>query len=265
MIRRILNAVRPQKLSEANALIQQACAFERYSEHKFTYKNFAFEVSDFLSVAWQLKEYFEDQRLNFVSASGSPRIIDCGANVGVSVLYFKHLFPKAVISAYEPDPNIYKYLVKNMKANTVKDVELINKAVWINNEGIEFGSEGADSGSLYFEGNKISLPSQRLREVLALEQKVDLLKMDIEGTEVDVILDCNDLLKKVKYLFVEYHSWKKNEQSLQQMLDVLTKNGFRYYIHSIGHQSEKPFMGIDSYNGMDVQLDIYAVNETAKT
>ena len=48
------------------------------------------------------------------------------------------------------------------------------------------------------------MPTCRLRDYLT--QRVDLLRLDIQGAEVDVLLDCADLLGHVQYLAVDYHS-----------------------------------------------------------
>jgi FkbM family methyltransferase len=262
MLRRIYRAINPPRISEEDSLIEVAKKTERYNPCEFNYKKYKFFVSDFLSVSYQIKEYFSDERMKFTTPSKSPLIVDCGANVGVSVIYFKQLFPSAKIIAFEPDPTIASYFKKNIAENKINDVHLSEKAVWKNNDGINFGIEGADGGSIFFEGEKkIHIPTIRLRDLLAEHKIIDLLKIDIEGAEVEVIRDCDDTLKNVKNLFIEYHSWISNKQDLDILLNTLSKNGFRYYIHSIGFQAEKPFMNINSYNGMDVQLDIYAVNQ----
>src|SRR6478609_6702107 len=100
MLRRIYRWFFPVKISEEDTLIHVAAQTKRYSKHAFQYKQYNFVVSDFISVAYQIKEYFGDQRMKFECKSESPVIIDCGANVGVSVIYFKSLFPKAQIEAF---------------------------------------------------------------------------------------------------------------------------------------------------------------------
>lgn len=261
MIRRIYRAINPVKPGPEDALIAEAHKMERYKPHEFRYNGYHLQVSDFLSVAYQIKEYFGDQRMKFDTGKKNPFIIDCGANVGISVLYFKKLFPEARIEAFEPDPDIMSYLKKNIEANHIKGVNLHQKAIWKDNNGISFGSEGADGGSIFLDNKRtIQIPTLRLRELLATNKEVDLLKIDIEGAETEVIKDCDEELRKVKYLFIEYHSWVTNKQELDVLLNILTKNGFRYYIHSIGAQTNAPFDKVDAYNGMDVQLDIYAVN-----
>lgn len=264
MLRTIVKKILSKPRTDTQKLLAQASEFDRFKEHEFVFRGMQLQVTDFISVAWQLKEFFDDGRMNFKPASENPVIYDCGANVGVSILYYKKMFPQSIIKAFEPDPKIFNCLKKNMAKNTVSGVELINKAVWNTNDGVSFGSEGADGGSVFYEGNKTMLPSIRLKELLQKEEKIDLLKIDIEGAELEVLKDCEMELKKVNYLFVEYHSWINNKQQLDELLRILTDKGFRYYIHSIGEVLKQPFVKQEFAGGMDVQLDIHAINEHFK-
>lgn len=259
MLRKFVKKILPK--SDTEKLLLQAENVERYKPHSFEFRNMKFQVTDFRSVAWQLKEFFDDGRMEFVSKKQDPIIYDCGSNVGVSILYYKSIYPLAKVKAFEPDKNVVTCLKKNLQANKIDDVEVIEEAVWVNNNGIEFGSEGADGGSVFFTGNKISLPSIRLKDLLEKESKIDLLKMDIEGAEVEVLSDCADQLAKIKFLFVEYHSWKNQPQQLDILLKLLNASGFRYTIQSIGSQEHSPFMMNPSDHSMDIQLDIHAINE----
>jgi FkbM family methyltransferase len=261
-LRSAIRSILSRPKTDTEKLIHEASQAPRYRKHSFSYRGMKFSVTDFISVAWQLKEFFDDGRLEFRSSATAPVIYDCGANVGVSVLYFKKLYPQAKIKAFEPDPKVYACLQQNLKDNGIEGVQLHNSAVWKNADGISFGSEGADGGSVYFEGNKIQLPSVRLKDMLATEQSIDLLKMDIEGAEVEVLNDCASELKKIRYLFVEYHSWINEEQKLDELLRLLRANGFRYYIHQIGETLNAPFMKREFSNGMDIQLDIHAIHES---
>ena len=123
---------------------------------------------------------------------------------------------------------------ENIKKNNINNIEIINKAIWIDNDGIEFNSEGADGGSIYGNLNKkIRVKSVRLRDLLKIKDGIDMLKMDLEGVEVDILNDCKDMLKNIKNIFVEYHSWNDQRQRLNELLEVLSKNNFRYFIKSI--------------------------------
>lgn len=260
MIKQLINYLLGRRPSEIDRLIISAFKVPRYSPYEFVFRGMKLTVTDFLSVAYQIKEYFGDSRMNFNCDRSNPVVIDCGANVGISVLRFKQLFPSAKIVAFEPDEKVFACLKKNIAINNVSNVELFQKAVWVDNDGVSFGSEGADGGSVFYAENKLLVPSIRLKDVLLQFSSIDLLKIDIEGAETDVLLDCDSELKRAKYLFVEYHSLSDQVQRLDELLNLLRANGFRYYIHSIGTVHQKPFVEIEPGN-MDIQLDIHAIRK----
>jgi FkbM family methyltransferase len=245
--------------TEIDRHIRTALAFPRHAEKEITYHGFKIRMTDYLSVAYQLKEIFGEERLKF-PFTGDPLIYDCGANIGISILYFKSVFPGATIHAFEPDPAVFDCLRSNVEHNQLQKIILEKKAVWIHDLGIDFGLEGADGGSVFFPGNRSKVESVRLADLLAREKNIDLLKLDIEGAEMEVLRDCQDHLFKIKFLFIEYHSWRKQEQELDELLAILRKNNFRYTIHSIGKDVLQPFCVAQSGEGMDIQLDIHAIH-----
>jgi FkbM family methyltransferase len=215
-------------------------------------------VPDMLSFIGQCKELFVDEIYNFQSKSSSPVIFDCGANVGTSCVYFKTLYPTAKIKAFEADDNITQYLRENLQHNNITDVDVIDSAVWIHSDGISFSCEGADGGSIQGSDNLNKVKSIRLRDYLQKEEIVDLLKIDIEGAEYEVLKDCKDTLDNVENIFIEYHSWNNSPQKLSEILAILEKNNFRYYISSISERSH-PFINIGLDQNMDLQLNIFGV------
>ena len=231
----------------------------RNDPREIRFLSYKIYVPDCLSFIFQFKEIFVKQYYLFETNSKVPLIYDCGANIGTSCIFFNKYFPKARIKAFEADTSIAEILKNNLKNNLINNVDVIAKAIWINNDGIQFGEEGADSGSIYSNTNKIKVDSVRLKELLDKEDKIDLLKMDIEGAEVDVIEDCGDSLKKAENIFIEYHSFINLPQNLDKILNSLTSNKFRYYIKSDEHKTS-PFVNKTSSitPSMDLQLNIFA-------
>ncbi|MGG7073547.1 FkbM family methyltransferase [Campylobacter sp. 9BO] len=227
--------------------------YEKFNNVKFLKYNF--DIPDLQSFIWQFKEIFVDEIYRFKTNTKKPIIYDCGANIGTSCLYFKEIFKSAKIKAFEADPMIADILKTNMNKNNIDNIEIINSAVWINEDGIEFGSEGADGGSVYANNNRIKTKSIRLKDLIN-EDSVDLLKMDIEGSEYDVLKDCSDSLKNVRNIFVEYHSWNYKNQKLSEILEILENNNFRYYIESIAKRKH-PFINRHLDSNMDLQLNIF--------
>lgn len=235
----------------------------RYSVRKVKFLSYEITVPDCLSFIWQFKDIFSDENYKFIAKGSSPVVYDCGANIGLSCLYFKRLYPKAQIKAFEADPSIAGLLKANLAANHINDIEVISKAVWTGSDGIEIGIEGADGASVYSEaGRKIKIESVRLRELLEREDCVDMLKMDIEGAETEVIRDCADSLGNVKHFFIEYHDFINRPQALDEILCILRKSGFRYFIRQAADRLQ-PFVVRTNKNlpASDMQLNIYAYRD----
>jgi FkbM family methyltransferase len=231
----------------------------RHQSGTIPFLHYRFQVPDALSFVWQFKEIFADESYRFQTDSAEPVILDCGANIGSSLAYFRQNYPKSRIIAFEADPDIGAILNQNLTSNRIEGIEVVNKAVWTNDEGIDFGSGEADSASLFSETNRRQVPSVRLRDYLLRELRVDMLKIDIEGAETDVLIDCRDALAHVRNLFIEYHAYIGHPQTLGTVVQILEENGFRYYIDS--NQSRiRPFIN-HRYRGndvMDLQLNIFA-------
>jgi len=75
------------------------------------------------------REVFLNNEYFFESNTNKPIIVDCGANIGTSTLYFKTLFPKSTILAFEANPVTFQMLEKNVRANDLKDVFIYNIAL----------------------------------------------------------------------------------------------------------------------------------------
>ena len=89
-------------------------SLERFSSGSTILFEQPFLFSCNISFLHSLEEIFEEEVYRFQTENKTPLIIDCGANIGLSVLYFRRLFPNAKIIAFEPDEGIFKILQKNM-------------------------------------------------------------------------------------------------------------------------------------------------------
>lgn len=207
-----------------------------------------------------MKEIFVEEVYRFQGRKADPFIIDCGANIGLSVIYFKRLFPKSKIIAFEPDGSIFEMLKKNVGAFNYEDVQLINKGLWKKETSLSFLAEGTlggrviDSSTGSIRPDIISIDTVRLKDYLY--EEVDFLKIDIEGAEYEVLLDCADSLKNVHFLFVEYHSTANESQKLHEILSIISRSGFRYYIREAAQNVSHPFVERNR-NWFDLQLNIF--------
>lgn len=204
-----------------------------------------------------LQEIWVDQIYNFQSTSLSPRIIDCGANIGLSVLFWKHLYPMSQIIAFEPDPETFNLLETNINQFDYRHINLINAAVWCTESVMNFQNDHSVGGALVFSNhNARCIPVQTVRLRDYLYQHVDMLKIDIEGAEYEVLVDCKEQLKNVEYLFVEYHSPKKDKQRLHEILLMMADAGFRYSLKE-ANPIKRPFLKIERNGFFEMQLNIF--------
>lgn len=174
----------------------------------------------------------------FHTAEKSPVIFDVGANVGATTLFFKELYPDALIHCFEPDTSSFSQLQHNL--SWIQSIKLNNIAVSHTNEGITFYSdESASLANSQYESrgwsHKITVPSTTLSTYIAEQniQKIDLLKIDIEWWEWDVFSDMknHNLFGIVEEMIIEYHHHIKGlDMSFADFLHTLEDNWFSYQL-----------------------------------
>jgi FkbM family methyltransferase len=201
-------------------------------------------------------EIFKEDVYRFKEPSADNlNIIDCGSNIGLSIIYFKKNYPNSKIIAFEADRKTFDILSENISTFNLDNVETHNKAIWIDDKGVSFESSGGMGGHISSQSespNKIE--SVRLKD--CIDGKIDFLKMDIEGAEFEVIKDCADKLKHVESMFIEYHCYIDQEQHLPELLYLIKAAGFRFYIRQAYENMSHPF--IEKHGKyMDIQLNIF--------
>jgi FkbM family methyltransferase len=210
----------------------------RFTPGRITMMEYDLQYSDLLSFCPQWQDIFVKRTLDFETASPSPRILDCGANVGVASLFFRRRHPNARITAFEADPALFAILDANLHVNAAQTVERRNVAVWTSDGSLTFRSEGSDSGMIEslpgaVDGRSVVVPSVRLRDVIEAEPSIDLLKLDIEGAEDAVLADCEPVLHRVAALVMDLHEFDPAVRQAPRVLDLLTRAGFTYAIDEL--------------------------------
>jgi FkbM family methyltransferase len=203
------------------------------------------------------EEIFDAEIYDFNPDNNTPYILDCGANIGLSVLFFKQKFPESTVVAFEPDPDIFKVLEKNISNYKLQNVRAIEAAVWIADGELDFQKEGGFSGSVvnhWDRSNVTAVKSTDLRNFM--DRKIDFLKIDIEGAEFEVLKNISEKLLSVSNLFIEYHSNANEPQTLHHLLAILQRNGFRYHIKE-SFSRKKPFIERETMVSMDMQLNVF--------
>jgi FkbM family methyltransferase len=198
---------------------------------------YRFDYVDAMSTWPQWDDIFVHRSLDFDTDARAPRILDCGANIGLASIYFKRRYPHAKLTAFEPDPRLASICHGNLAANNVTEqVEVKEAAVWTADGTVEFICEGTDSGAIAsldepVQGPVTQVRSLRLRDWL--DEPVDLLKLDVEGAELPVLDDCRDRLCNVRSMFVELHESNPARRQTGSMFDLLAAAGFVFDVRAL--------------------------------
>ncbi|MEY3417051.1 MAG: hypothetical protein RL060_1163 [Bacteroidota bacterium] len=179
------------------------------------------------------RDIFLKQVYHFKSNNQQPFIIDAGANIGMSVLYFKRLFPSAVIWAIEPNPTAFKLLQKNILTNHITGVTLFACALAEVEGEIDFyipAQKGSLNGSVnphYVPGNLCRVEAKKLSALIG-NRKVAVLKMDIEGAENSVIKELyeHQVLWNIDQCILEYHHLNNDQVAYDLFLSYFVANQF---------------------------------------
>ncbi|RZL44778.1 MAG: FkbM family methyltransferase [Pedobacter sp.] len=204
-----------------------------------------------------LEEIFSD-KIYRQTLPPNSYILDCGSNIGLSVLYLKSICPTAIIEAFEPDAANFSLLKRNIESNGLTGVTLNQKAIWKENTTLIFENKGTLASKLDVNAsNGTEVETARLRDYI--NKEVDFLKIDIEGAEYPVMQDIEDKLYLVKTMFLEYHGTFDQNNELINMLNMLNKAGFKFYIREADPTYKTPFHR--PHDGdtkvYDIQLNIF--------
>ncbi len=140
-----------------------------------------------------------------------PRVIvDAGANIGLSTVYFAHRYPEARVVAIEPAGENCALLRKNTLA--YPNVEVLQAGLWNRDTGLRIVNPTGHDFSFRVEevaaGIPDTIPARCLETILSERgwAHIDILKMDIEGAEREVIGGLPPgWLSRVSLLVIELH------------------------------------------------------------
>lgn len=143
-------------------------------------------------------------------------VIDLGSYSGGSVYSFsKSVGQTGKVIAVEADPGTFEVLKFNINKHNLANVTPVNKAVWSSTTTLQFQAEGnlgSAIGGVSSRSNKtIDIPSISFADLLRTNniEKADFIKMDIEGSEVEVIKSMAGYLKAHRTpMIVEVHKDK---------------------------------------------------------
>lgn len=166
-------------------------------------------------------------------------VVDVGAHIGYYTLIAASIVGnKGKVYAFEPDPGNFRLLQKNVAQSGYTNVVLINKAVTQKSGKtlLFLNKENMGDHRIYDvgEGQKsISIETVALDDYFKKLTKIDVIKMDIQGAEVQALKGAEDILKRSNHikLILEFMPsiLLQGGSSAEECLSFLKKNRFKLY------------------------------------
>lgn len=167
-------------------------------------------------------------------------IFDLGAHIGGFCLNAA-LYPNVKhVYAFEPGKESYNLLVENIKLNSLESIITpVNKAIWSHSKGIYFKKTGVSATYQANEQGEEKIETATLKEAMQGITLVDILKIDVEGSEYEIFKTLGDDFKKIKVIIGEYHCDRK-EGNYFNLLKFL-----KPYYRNIKHFSPSSFLALN--------------------
>lgn len=191
-------------------------------------------------VMWKFNklESFESEVIKNNVKEGMT-VLDIGANIGYHTLELARLVgEKGKVYAFEPDPNNFRLLEKNIHANHYHNIVTIQKAVsQKSGQAKLFRSEGHSGDHRLYDSKDgrptVDVETVCLDEFFSDSQPVHFIKMDIQGAEYEAMLGMSALIKRQNLkILTEYMPALLNKNGVwaETFLKKLTELGLKIYV-----------------------------------
>jgi FkbM family methyltransferase len=163
-------------------------------------------------------------------------VIDAGAYIGLFTLSVARKARKVI--AIEPDPRNFSILQTNVALARLKNVKLVNKALWCKRGKVKFYvSEQSSSSSIFGERqgqtqHVINVETTTLDDIVAEEHlsRIDFLKMDIEGAEIEALQGAVRTLKNTRKVVIAAYHVRNGKPTAPFVTSFLKKLGFNVIV-----------------------------------
>lgn len=157
---------------------------------------------------------------NIIQHRSNPICLDIGANIGLTSLLMDQFIAGGHIFSFEPHPKTYGQLERNITSNQLGLNEIKTFSLGLGKEKGELLFRDVDQfntgNSILLEGslaskaqNVTTVNIERLDDMTltAPDQRVDLMKIDVEGFELNVLDGAPDILKRTDVVLLEFNHW----------------------------------------------------------
>jgi len=191
---------------------------------------------------WAIKETFLDA---FYIRYGVPikdgwTVVDIGAGIGDFSIFAAHSNPQTKVYAFEPFPESYHLLDRNIALNGVENVFPFQTGIWsqagvlhldnVSGEPLQIISKQMHAAINEKSAIKVrAMPLSQVFDTYAIE-KLDLLKLDCEGAEYEILSGASpEVFNKIERIIMEYHDIDCHHHD--HLVLLLERQGYRVYCH----------------------------------
>ncbi len=205
--------------------------------------DYALDLGDIVDwhIYYGFSDEVKDKLFSFIKPGDT--VLDIGANMGETGLNFaKRVGAEGRVIGFEPDKDNFRRLTENVHLNQFENFHLVNKGLGDVPGGFLIKmneTEPGNAGSKRIIGTSKSDSAEDMKvEIIRLDDfigeaqidKIDFIKMDVEGYEMNVLLGGKKVISKFKpKMFLELHDHKLIEQgySGNQLLELLNDMGYK--------------------------------------
>jgi len=165
------------------------------------------------------------------AAGETPLIVDAGANIGASTLYFAHEFPNAKVIGLEPEPNNFKLASEN--CSHVPNIHILQAGLANAPGRAKIQNPNADNWAFQTQADtQGDLELVSLNQLLIQKQQNGkipfLVKIDVEGFEENIFASNTEWVDQFQVLIIELHDWmlpgQANSSSFLQCISSLGRD-----------------------------------------
>ena len=170
-------------------------------------------------------EDFEPLTYDYMTSLSGNTFVDVGANIGGYTLRLAKRFREVI--AIEPNPRAADILRKNIELNSLSNVRVLSDAIsdTIGEATLSVPAGGKTTRSSivkkYKQGSSINVHTSTLDRLLENRDRIDLIKIDVEGAELLVLKGADRTLPKTQRVVLETGPWSE-----RQVIESLGKHGF---------------------------------------
>lgn len=172
---------------------------------------FLFYDCPFFDLEHAVLDYLEAQPIE-----GCNVFVDAGSYIGTFGIYVARALPYSKVVALEPDPENFRKLINNIKLNELANITALNKGLWNKDTKVVFAPGGGEVSTVIFNSEDqdkkdketISTLMTTLDDLCTqMSGKIDYVKMDIEGAEIEALEGAQECIKshRPKMIIATYH------------------------------------------------------------